>query len=151
MTATKTTGDVVIEGGRVHLEHVAGSAIQGTVEAHGTLDFTRKEPVFDLSLRLKRINVADVPPSWQLGEAGITGLLTGTAKLHVVLSPDGADLSGSTGEAVVEGGAIQGIPVKSLRLVMHAEGDDLQFDSKTPPRRRVKPPPLPGRGCPEGG
>ena len=97
--------------------------------------------------------MADVPPSWQLGEAGITGLLTGKAKLHVVLSPAGADLSGSTGEAVIEGGAIQGIPVKSLRLVMHAEGDDLQFESKTPPRstRGHSPSPLSRRErVPEG-
>lgn len=135
LTARETTGDVIIEGGRVRLEHVAGSAIRGTVEVDGTLDFAKKESIFDLALRLKRINVADVPPSWQLREAGITGLLTGTAELHVVLSPAGADLSGSTGEAVIEGGAIQGIPVKSLRLVMHAEGDELQYDSKTPQTR----------------
>ena len=153
MTATKTTGDVVIEGGKVRLEHVEGSAIRGTVGVHGTLDFTKKDSVFDLALRLKRIDVADVPLSWQLHEAGITGLLTGTANLHVLLTPAGADLSGSTGEAIVEGGAIQGIPVKSLRLVMHAEGDDLQFDSKSPSEKTGQsPPPLPpGEGARRAG
>ena len=49
-----------------------------------------------------------------------------------MLAPAGVDLSGSSGEAVVEGGTIQGIPVKLLRLAMHATGGDLKYDTKAP-------------------
>ncbi len=132
LTARNATGEVIVEGALVRLEHVAGEAIDGRIEAHGTMDFTKSPSRFNLGLNLKGINVADAPRSWQLYEAGVTGHLSGQAQLKVTLDSRGVDLSGSSGEAEVTGGAIQGIPVKSLKLVMHAQGDDLQFETKTP-------------------
>jgi translocation and assembly module TamB len=132
ITASEATGKVILDGGVVRLEGVAGQAVGGRVEAHGTLDFTGPAPRFDLGLRLTGINVADTPKSWQLDEAGITGRLSGQVRLKAVLDPaKGVDLTGTTGEAEVTGGAIEGIPVKSLKLVMRAQGGDLRYESKT--------------------
>ncbi|GAC1470850.1 MAG: hypothetical protein NVSMB9_16380 [Isosphaeraceae bacterium] len=134
MTATETTGRVVVEGGVVRLEKVAGLALDGRVAANGTLDFSRAPPRFDIGLDMEHISVVKTPRSWQLDEAGVTGFLTGKAKLVVLLAPGGVDLSGTTGDAVVEGGTIQGLPFKSMKLVMDARGTDLRYDSpKGPP------------------
>jgi translocation and assembly module TamB len=132
LVAAETVGRMQVRGGVVRLDGVKGLAIGGGVAAGGTLDFAARPPRFDLALVLDRVNVADAPEKWQLGEAGITGRLTGKARLKVALTDRGADLSGSSGEAVIEGGTIEGIAVKSLRLVMHAEGDDLKYEAGKP-------------------
>lgn len=129
LTASRTTGRVVVEGALVRFEKVTGSAIDGRVTADGTLDFIREPSRFDLGLVLDRINVADAPRSWQLEEAGVTGHLTGKVRLVAILKKEGVDLSGTSGDAVVEGGTIQGIPFKSIRLVMNARGNDLRYDT----------------------
>lgn len=131
INAAGTTGRMWVEGGIVHLEGVRGRALGGEVAARGVLDFARPVPRVDLDLDLKGIDVAETPKTWQLDEAGITGLLTGKGHLLAKLDPAGVDLSGTSGEAVVEKGSIQGIPVKSLRLVMHAEGSDLRYDTRS--------------------
>ncbi len=125
--STATTGRLKVIDGVVHLDGVQGHAIRGKVAAGGTLDFVESPPRIDLELDLAKLNVADAPRSWQLYEAEVTGLLTGKVHLHAVLDPKGIDLSGSSGEAVVEEGTIQGIPVKLFKLAMHAVGDDLQY------------------------
>lgn len=129
LTATRTTGRVVVDGAVVRLEKVTGTAIDGRVTADGTLDFVANPPRFDLNLDLEHLNVAVAPRSWQLDEAGVTGYLTGKAHLLARLGPDGPDLTGSSGVAEVEKGLIQGIPFKSLRLQMTAEGNDLRYDT----------------------
>ncbi len=132
LTSGHTSGKVVVDGARVTLEKVAGDAIGGRVEASGTLDFSLAPPQFDLSLGLQGINVADAPKSWQLDQSRVTGRLAGTARLKAALLRDGIDLSGSTGEAEVTDGSIQGIPVKALKLVMHADRNELRYESKVP-------------------
>jgi translocation and assembly module TamB len=130
LSATGTTGRLVVENGIIHAEEVHGGSIGGTISARGTLNFEVEPPRIDLDLDLSKVNVAETPKSWQLDEAGITGLLTGKVKLKAILDPKGVDLSGTSGEAVVEGGTIKGIPVKSLRLVMHAEKNDLRYETR---------------------
>ena len=132
LTATGTSGTVVVDDLKVLLQDVSGRAIDGRVVARGTLDFSRSPPVFDVGLDLAGINVADTPARWQLAELGVTGHLTGQARLHAVFRPDAVDLSGTTGEARVEGGVIQGIPFKSLRLVLSAKGKGLHYDTAKP-------------------
>lgn len=129
LSASDSTGRVVVDGSVVRLESVSGRAIDGRVTADGSLDFSRTPPKFDLRLGLTNLNVADTPKSWQLDEAGVTGHLTGKVHLLALLDPKGADLSGSSGDAVVEKGEIQGIPFKSLRLQMSAQGADLRYDA----------------------
>src|SRR5262249_53953779 len=73
-------------------------------------------------------DVAKAPKSWQLDELGAPGRLTGKARLVAVLKPDGVDLTGSSGHAVIERGAIGGIPFKSLELSMTATGHDLRYE-----------------------
>lgn len=129
LTASRTTGRVVVDGAVVRLENVAGTAIDGRVKADGTLDFNPSPPRCDVSLDLAHLDVADTPKSWQLDETGLTGHLTGKVRLLARLDPKGVDLSGSTGDAVVEAGEIQGIKFKTLRLQMKAEGNDLRYDT----------------------
>lgn len=134
-----TTGRLRVDGGVVRLDQVEGRAIGGRVDAGGTLDFVRTPPRVDLDLHLHKVNVADTPRAWKLDEAGITGLLTGEVHLRAILDPGGVDLSGSSGEAYVENAQLQGIPVKSLRLAMHARGKELQYDTKAPGEARLRP------------
>lgn len=134
--ASGTTGKLLVDDSLVTLEQVRGKAIGGQVTASGSLDFGRSPPSVDLDLGLDKVDVLATPKSWQLGEAGITGLLTGKVQLHALLDPSGIDLSGSSGEAVVEKGSVQGIPFKSLKLAMHAKGGDLQYDTKSPSSAR---------------
>ena len=132
LDAREAQGTIVVDDGLVRVERVKGKALGGGVDAHGTLDFTRNPPSVALDLGLHRINIAATPKAWQLDEAGITGRLTGQVKLRAALKPAGADLSGSSGDAVVEDGTVQGIPFKSLKLAMNAEGGDLQYATKAP-------------------
>ena len=89
----------------------------------------REPPKIDLNLGLHGVDVARTPKSWQLDEAGLTGKLDGQAHLLVYLTKDGADLTGSSGEAVLTGGTIGEIPFKSLKLTMRAEGNNLQYET----------------------
>jgi translocation and assembly module TamB len=133
LVAEEATGPMEIDGsGMVRLDGVSGRAAGGRVTAQGRLDFTREPSKFDVDLNLDHLDVAKAPKSWQLGEAGLTGRLTGKARVRAMLAADGVDLTGSSGDAVVEGGTVEGIPVKSLRLVMHAEGNDLKYETGSP-------------------
>jgi translocation and assembly module TamB len=122
------TGAIAIDGGLVRLQGVAGQAMGGRIRGEGTLDFRQSPAQFNLWLQLDQINVADAPKSWQLDEITSTGRLTGQAHLLIALAGQGADLTGSTGEAEVEGATSRGIPVKSLKLAMHASGTDLKYE-----------------------
>ncbi len=129
VTVTGTTGKIVVDGGVVRVENVAGQAVGGRVVAGGTLDFTKAAPTFDLGMKLDKIDIAEAPAKWQLREDGITsGRLTGKADLKAVLGDGGVDMTGTTGVAVIEGGELQGFKVKSLRLSLKAEGGDLHYE-----------------------
>jgi len=127
--ATGTTGRVVVDDATVRVEDLKGKTLDGSIGVGGTLDFAQAPPRFNLDLRLKEIDVTKTPPSWQLGELGATGKLTGKVDLRVTLPPSGVDLSGSAGTAVIENGSFQGIPIKSLSINMKATGGDLQFET----------------------
>ena len=122
-------GDDVMDR-RSSLAGVEGRAMDGRVGVEGTMDFAHQPPRFDLDLALDGVNVADAPPAWKLGELGLSGgKMSGRADLNVVLTPGLVDLSGSSGQATIRDGVLQGIPVKSLKLVMSAEGDELRYDT----------------------
>ncbi len=86
--------------------------------------------------------MADVPKRWGLGELGLTGRMNGRAELEIVLAKEGVDLSGSSGTATIEGGSLQGIPVKSLHLTMRGDGQELRYDTASGSSGR--PPGVPG-------
>jgi translocation and assembly module TamB len=131
LTTTHTTGSVTVEGPVVDVHDVRGEAIGGTVDAKGTLNFAKSPPSIDFNLALKGIDVTAAPRAWQLDEVGATGKLSGAAHLVVALSAAGPDLSGTTGDAVIEGGNLDGIAVKSLRVAMTAEGNDLRYQPQS--------------------
>lgn len=132
LTAEGTTGRVSVDGGLVTFKDVFGRAIDGQVTANGTLDFRRSPAESDLHLDLDGIDVTKTPPSWQLQDAGVTGRLTGKVQLIAKMGANHVDFSGTTGDAVVEKGTIQGIPFKRLRLSMKARGKSLQYASDRP-------------------
>ncbi len=142
IVADRTNGKVTIEDGLVRLTGLEGKTLDGSLAATGNLDFRQASPRFDLLLSLAKIEIATAPAAWQLGEVAATGKLSGKAHLLINLSPGGTDLSGSSGEAVVEDATVQGFKVKSLNIVMNAEGTDLQFETKTEKRstRRIVDP-----------
>ena len=125
--SSDTTGHIVIDDALVNVEELKGKTLDGTITARGKLDFGQKVPRFDLDLRLRDIDVTKAPPSWQLGEVGATGRLSGNIDLKVGLAPSGPDLTGTVGRAVIENGSFQGIPIKSLALGVKADGNDLQY------------------------
>jgi translocation and assembly module TamB len=127
--AAGATGHVVIDDAMVNIENLQGKTIDGTIGVNGTLDFGGKVPVFDLDILLKGVDVTKAPASWQLGEVGATGRLSGRVDLKVALEPSGPDLTGTTGRAVIEDGSFKGIPIRSLSLGLQADGNDLQYET----------------------
>ncbi len=139
-TAERTTGELIVEpDGLVRLENLEGQALGGTVQAEGTLDFRIPEPVFQISMTLDQVDVSRTPEVWQLGELGLTsGQMSGAVQLKVVLAEDRVDLSGTTGEATIRDALVGDIPVKSLRLVLRAEGDELRYDTPASPSETTR-------------
>ncbi len=126
---TDTTGEITIDDAKVQVNHLRGKAVNGTLSAAGTLDFSQNPPDLSVDLRLRGIDVTKAPAAWQLGELGATGTLTGKVDLRALLDPDGIDLTGTSGRAVIEDGSFQGIPIKALSVNMKANGKDLQFET----------------------
>jgi len=126
---TDTTGDITIDDAKVRVDHFRGKAINGTLSAAGTLDFSQDPPDLGVDLRLRGVDVTKAPAAWQLNELGATGTLTGKVDLHAKLESDGIDLTGTSGRAVIEDGSFQGIPIKALSINMKANGKDLQFET----------------------
>ncbi len=129
LTAEETTGRVNVDQGLVTFKNVSGRAIDGRVTANGTLDFRRSPVLGTIQLDLDKIDVASAPRSWQLHDVGITGRLSGKVQLLARMRQRSVDFSGTTGDAVVEKGMIQGIPFKLLRLSMRARGKNLEYES----------------------
>ncbi len=127
--SSDTTGHVIVDDAEVNLKGLQGKTLDGSLAADGKLDFSSKVPRFDINLRLKNVDVTKAPKAWQLGEIVSSGRLSGQVDLKVALAPSGADLTGTTGQAVIENGMFQGIPVQSLELGMKAEGNDLKYAS----------------------
>ena len=150
ITATESTGGLTVDGGLVHLEQFAGKSLGGTVNVDGSLDFGPAIPRIDLDFAATKLDMAKVPPQWQLGDLEATGLLDGKAQIKIALDPQGADLTGTTGEVVIEGGSIQGIPIKSLRFDLHAEGRDLIYESEEA-KADAGAPGVPSNPAAEGG
>ena len=147
ITTEATTGHVTIDDRTVRLVNIRGVALGGTVSASGTLDFAQDPPRIDLALGLEKIDIARTPASWQLAQSGITGRLTGKARLLVTLKKTGVDLSGSEGDAVVDDATIEGVAVKGLKLAMKAEGNVPKYTTGDPQARLS--PRLPALAPPE--
>lgn len=139
LTAEGATGRMTIADGKVTLDDVKGRALGGQVAARGTLDFGVNPPKFDLALDLKDVDVTRTPKSWRLDEAGITGRLTGSAHLRIALTKEGPDFSGTEGSGVVEEASLGGVAVKSLKLAMRADGDEIQYEAGKTPGASIEP------------
>ncbi|WZO98920.1 AsmA-like C-terminal region-containing protein [Isosphaeraceae bacterium EP7] len=123
-------GLIKLDGKVLTLTQAAGKALGGTVQGEGTMDFSGPALKFDMIMDLAKVDVALTPPAWHLKEFATSGSLTGKAHVVASLAPDHhVDLTGSEGDAVIEGAVVQGIPVKSMRLTMTAQGEELRYDS----------------------
>ena len=128
--STASTGVVRVDGHSARLLKIVGNTLGGRIEATGLVEWGGRVPEVDLNLSLNAIEVTKAPKSWQLDEVGATGRLTGQAHLVASFPSEGADLTGSSGRAVIEGGTLQGFPVKSLRLSMRGDKQDLQYSDE---------------------
>ncbi len=131
LATSSTHGVIHTVGGLVTIEHVHGRAADGEVKVEGSLDFNVAPPKFDLEVDLDAIDIDKTPKSWQLDETGATGRLSGHAHVIAVLRTKGIDLTGTSGRATIHKGMLRGVPIESLRLAMHAEGNDLQYNADT--------------------
>ncbi|HWE37178.1 MAG TPA: AsmA-like C-terminal region-containing protein [Isosphaeraceae bacterium] len=131
VAARDTAGSMVYDSEVATLKHVRGDSLGGRLDVDGTLDFNPVPARFALALRLETIDVAQTPRSWRLGDAGITGRLTGRADLRMALRPEGVDLNGTTGHATVKDATVEGIPAKAVRLDLEGTGGDLKYESES--------------------
>ncbi|WP_435016791.1 AsmA-like C-terminal region-containing protein [Tundrisphaera sp. TA3] len=129
VTATGSTGKIVVDDDQVTVQNVEGRTLGGSIGAGGRLVFGPGTPKFDLDMTLNQIDITQAPKSWQLEKVGADGQLSGDVALKVALAKSGPDLTGTVGQAVIEGGSFQGIPIKSLSVSMRAEGQNLQYDT----------------------
>jgi translocation and assembly module TamB len=127
--ATDATGEVVVDGALVTLKGIQGKTIDGSMAASGTLDFRQPIPRFAVDLGLKGVDMTRAPASWQLGEVGASGRLTGRVDLRVALPKSGPDLTGTRGQAVIENSKLEGISIKSLSIGMTASAGDLKYET----------------------
>lgn len=134
--ATDSTGRIVVDDDHVHVVGLKGRTLGGSLAADGTLSFAPPVPRVDLKLGLTGIDVTRAPKTWQLEKLGADGRLSGEVALKVALPKSGPDLTGTSGEAVIEGGLFQGIPIKSLAVSMRAEGRNLEYDTGIPGMNR---------------
>ncbi len=115
-------GRLSVKDKNVQLEDVTGQMAGGRVTFTGPMDFKHKPDRYDLSLDLDDVNLTELPASWQLHRLGVRGRFTGTAGLRLVLTKQGLDMTGTTGDGVVQGAEIRGIPLKTLGIKLRGQG-----------------------------
>ena len=86
------------------------------------MDFHRQESRSALTVGVERADMTSVPASWGLETIGLTGRLTGTARLFMRLHGSGLDMTGSTGQGTIAEATIQGISLGRLGLKVRGEG-----------------------------
>ncbi len=140
ITTHDTTGTLSFARGVVTLADIAGKSIGGEVTAKaGTLDFRTPNPLFQIQLGLKNVDVSQAPATWGLADLGATGRLKGDIALRVRVRGQAIDLAGTTGDVSIENGSLQGIPIKSLALNVQGQGSSLQYQTKDPQTGRMMP------------
>ncbi len=115
-------GRLSVHDKNVQLENVTGRMAGGRVTFTGPMDFKHKPDRYDLSLDLDDVNLTELPESWQLHRLGVRGRFTGTGGLRLVLTRQGMDMTGTTGDGVIYGAEIQGIPLKTLGIKLRGQG-----------------------------
>ena len=130
LSGRDATGKLMVRDKIVTLEGVRGWMCDGRVEFAGPLNFRDKPDSYDLKLKLDDVDLTALPASWQLHRLGVRGRFTGKADLRMVLHTAGIDLTGTSGEGVVEGAEIRGIPLKHLSLVLRGQGLRAGIDPK---------------------
>ncbi len=122
LTGEGASGRLTIRDKVVELDDVNGRMAGGRVAISGPIDFRHQPDRYDLALELDGVDLTALPESWQLHRIGVRGRFTGTAGLHLALTPGGLDLTGSTGEGTVDGAEVRGIPLERLGLTLRGEG-----------------------------
>jgi translocation and assembly module TamB len=118
----EATGRLSVQDKVVRLDDVRGRMVGGRVVFTGPIDFQHEPTRYDLALGLDGVDLTALPESWQLHRLGVRGRFTGKAGLRLALTPVGLDLTGSTGEGVIDGAEIRGIPLERLGLILRGEG-----------------------------
>jgi translocation and assembly module TamB len=144
LQAEDATGPLTVRDKIVRLDGVRGRMAGGRVAFSGPIDFQHKPDSYNLALDLDGVDLTALPESWQLHRLGVRGRFTGKAGLHLALKSDGIDLTGSSGDGVIDGAEVRGIPLQRLDLAIRSEGLRSPEDRDPPSRDREGPGDKPG-------
>jgi translocation and assembly module TamB len=131
LDADGARGAVVVEDGKVSLRDMVGRTAGGEIATDADFDFTT--PVYRLHfnpIRVRGARLKDLPPKW-LPERVVRlgGVLTGAARLEVVIDKDGVRTSGE-GRGTIDT-TLADKPAK-IGLDLHAEGKNFDFRPASP-------------------
>ncbi|MFL5240549.1 MAG: hypothetical protein ACJ8FY_00425 [Gemmataceae bacterium] len=134
LDATDAQGKVAIADDVVTLEGVQGHTADGVLKTDGTLDFDQTPSVLQFKVGAEGMDIQRLPKSWSLPKE-ITGRLTGTADIKVVLEKTGPVVSGS-GKGVVKEAMLAGLPAEPIELRLDSDGKRFRFSQPTAKRHR---------------
>ncbi len=122
LTAKDAEGRMIYEDQVVRLEAMRGEMVEGRVEVGGSMDFRGRDSRYALTVDLKGTDLDSFPTSWGLKTVGLSGRLTGAARLRMELTGRGLDVTGSKGDGIIEDASIRGIPLGRLGVNLRGEG-----------------------------
>ena len=130
LTADRTRGSVVYEGGVVHLRGVSAGVAGGTVGADGELDLRSATPAIRLALTAADVDVRRLPAGWGI-PARLVGRIDGRADVQVT-RPGGRVRVAGTGT-----GSVRGVPIggqsATVALALRDEAVGPDAPAGTPP------------------
>lgn len=132
LEAENAHGNICIQDGLVQLRDIQGDSANGTIElAKGDLDFRDKCFLMDYDLKVKGLQIHDLPHEWGLrdkkGNSLIQGILDGWAKLQLREDPLLGVFASGTGKGIIEGAKLLGFPTKPIPLELKPDGSKFRL------------------------
>lgn len=135
LEAENAQGKVHIQDGLIQLRDIKGDLANGIIElTSGDLDFRDKLYLMDYDLKVKGVQIQNLPYDWgrglrdKNGNSFVQGLLDGWAKLRLKEDPLlGVRTSGS-GKGIIEAAKFLGFPTKPIPLEIKADGSRFRFN-----------------------
>ena len=130
LDAEEARGQVIIEDHVVHLRDVRGKVAGGKLEVSADLNFRDAHDRLDFLVTARGLDVRRLPKSWQLPPQ-IEGRLNGRAEMYLTLL-DGEVHTRGSGEGDIADGRFAGLPARTMRLRLHADGKGFRFRTAPP-------------------
>ncbi len=130
LTVTGTSASVLVEGSKVTLKNVRGTAADGALQTDAILDFGQKPSKLSFRVKAENLDVKKTPAEWGLANRVDSGRLNGTAEITLTLN-EGKTLPTGTGVATIVGKFAGGDAVYE----MHLTGDGKKLKFVDPPAK----------------